>query len=266
MASATVNSSKYFGIILLFIKIGPKLLSIFLKMLKSAKAVKVGLATASMASYTILFSWKFALAIMLLLFVHESGHVWAMKRIGMKTRGFYFIPFLGGAAIPDEAFPNRWSEVYVAIMGPIWGLWLSFAFAFVYVITLNPFFAAVAGWMAAINLFNLLPVNPLDGGRILKSIAFSIHSWVGIVFLALGLIATAFIAVWAGFLLFFFLLFAGIFEFMMEWRKRYRMDSLNWKTMIASVSLFLIVGGALFYITVALSHIPGADLAKNLLE
>lgn len=259
-------ATKRVGVITLGFKVGPKLVSIGTKLLKSAKVVKVGLAAASMASYTLLFSWKFALAIMLLLFVHESGHVWAMRRIGIKTKGFYFIPFIGGAAVAEQAFPNRWAEVYVAIMGPIWGLALSMGVGYLYVFTEKPIFAAIAGWMAAINLFNLLPVNPLDGGRILKSITFSIHSWVGLVFLVIGLIAAAFLAFWVGFTLFFLLLFAGGIELIGEWKRRYVMQALNWKTMIASIALYLIVAGALFWTAHALSHVPGADIAKQLLQ
>ena len=120
---------------------------------------------------------------MLLLIVHESGHVWAMKKSGMKTKGIYFIPLLGGMAVTDEMFPDRKTEAFVAIMGPIWGLALSVMALGLWYLSGWPHFAVAAAWMATVNLFNLLPINPLDGGRILKSITFSVSSYLGIIFL-----------------------------------------------------------------------------------
>jgi Zn-dependent protease len=206
------------GVFALFFKFGPKLLSLFAKLFKCLKLGKVGLAAGSMASYAFLFSWEFALMIMFMLFVHEYGHIWAMKREGMRTKGIYFIPFLGAAAVTDEAFPSRKSEVFVAIMGPIWGLVLSAIVAVIYFITQNPLFAAAASWMAMVNLFNLLPINPLDGGRIVKSVAFSVHSWLGLIFLVLGTIALGAMIIYFKMFLFVLLLIVGTIELLLEWR------------------------------------------------
>src|SRR3989344_346902 len=118
-----------YGLLVLLGKLLPKFISLLVKaipkLLKAGKVVQVGSAVASVGAWSLVFSWQFALLIMLLLVVHESGHVWAMKRVGMKTKGIFFIPFLGAAAVSEEMFPSRKAEVYVAIMGPIWGLVLS---------------------------------------------------------------------------------------------------------------------------------------------
>src|SRR5438128_2372063 len=124
--------------IVLAMKLGPKLLSVAAKILKSITAVKGALAAASFATYSIFTTWQFALTIMFMLFVHESGHVWAMRRCGVKTKGFYFLPFVGGAAVADSDFPSRKAEVYIAIMGPIWGLILSALVGLMYVVTGEP--------------------------------------------------------------------------------------------------------------------------------
>jgi hypothetical protein len=84
-------------------------------------------------------------------------------------------------------------------------------------VTKDTFFAASAGFMAMVNLFNLLPINPLDGGRIVKSITFSINSKFGIVFLAVGIIVSIVIMFWAKMVLFFILLVIGIIEFASEY-------------------------------------------------
>ncbi len=247
------------GFWLLMLKLAPKLF-------KSVKVIKVALALTTAATYSYMYTWKFALAIMITLAVHESGHVWAMKRLGLRTKGFYFIPFIGGAAISDDAFPGRWAEVYIALMGPVWGLLLAIASGFIYALTNNPMFAAVAGWMAVINLFNLLPINPLDGGRVFKSIAFSVHSWIGLIFLFIGLIATGFLAYFVGFGIFLLLLLAGLGEMIVEYRNRKRLPPMNSGLIFASIAWYFVVAGALLSIVHAVSHIPGADIAKQLLQ
>lgn len=230
MFKSHASKPPYVGLIVLAVKLFPKFISplvkIIPKLLKGGKAFQVGSAGVSMGAWSLLLSWQFALLIMLLLVVHESGHVWAMKRSGMKTKGIYFIPFLGGAAVAEDMFPSRRTEVFVAIMGPIWGLALSVVALSLWFALDWPHFAAAAAWMATVNLFNLLPINPLDGGRIFKSVVFSINSWLGLAFLALGLAATGYLIVRLHLWLFIILLALGAVEFGWEWvahkRKRGR--------------------------------------------
>jgi hypothetical protein len=77
-------------------------------------------------------------------------------------------------------------------------------------------FAAGAAWMAMINLFNLLPINPLDGGRVMKSIAFSIHSWFGYVFMIIGIIASIFLAIYAHIWIFILVVILSSLELVVE--------------------------------------------------
>lgn len=208
------------GLIALFAKLGGKLFSLLAKLVKAIKVGKAGFAGATLASYSYMYTWKFALLIMFMLFIHESGHIWAMKRCGLKTKGIYFIPFVGGAAVSEDQFPSRGAEVFIALMGPIWGLGLSLLTGLLYLATDNPTFAAAASWMAMINLFNLLPINPLDGGRIMKSIAFSLHSRAGLIFMIIGIGAAAYLAVIAGLGLFLLLLLVGSIELSIEYQRR----------------------------------------------
>lgn len=205
-------------IITLATKILSKLLPVLIKFAKVLKVGKIGLVGASFASYAYLFTWQFAIMILLLLFVHESGHIWAMKRCGMKTKGIYFIPFLGAAAVANEEFPSRGAEAYIAIMGPIWGFFLSILVGAIYFITDNALFAAAAGWMAMVNLFNLLPINPLDGGRIVKSITFSISSKLGFIFLSVGTIIMVIFMLYTKLILFVILIFVSMLELFFEYK------------------------------------------------
>lgn len=205
------------GIPTLAIKLGSKLVSIGIKFVKVTKVGKIGLAMGSMASYAYLFTWQFAVMVMISLFFHEYGHIFAMKRCGLKMKGIYFIPFFGAAAVSEETFKTRRNEIYIAIMGPIWGLGLSIVTLLGYYVTGNALYAAAAGWMAMVNLFNLLPINPLDGGRIMKSITFSIDSKIGLIFLAIGIIVSGILVIWAKLILFSILLVVACIELAFEY-------------------------------------------------
>ena len=252
------------GIVALAVKIGPKVLTVAVKLAKTAKIGKMGLAAGSMAAYAYLFTWQFAVIIMVSLFFHELGHIWAMKRCGLKTKGIYFIPFLGAAAVSEEMFKTRRDEVYVAIMGPIWGFALAVGTALVYVFTGNTFFAAAAGWMAMINLFNLLPISPLDGGRIMKSIAFSINSKMGFIFLVIGIIISMILTVWAGMILFVFLLFIGSLELFFEYREYEVRPSMTYRGVVISAIAYVLIIAVLWALMSYTSHIPEVDMARQL--
>ncbi|MGF1696357.1 site-2 protease family protein [Vibrio lamellibrachiae] len=197
------------------------LVSLGMKALKSAKLIKVVLASASLAAYSWLFSFQFALALIACLVFHEYGHVKAMKYFGMKTKGIYLVPFLGGLALSDEKINTRWQDVVISIMGPFFGLILSIVLIIAYWVTGNMFFAGLAVFNAFLNLFNLLPILPLDGGHILKSISFSMNSVAGIVLCAAGAIGGVVLSYSLGLTLFGFLLIMGTVEIVLEWKQRH---------------------------------------------
>ncbi len=197
------------------------LASLGFKLFKSAKVIKVVLAGASVAAYSWFFSLQFALALMACLVFHEYGHIRAMKYFGMKTKGIYLIPFIGGLALGDDKINTRWQDVVISIMGPSFGLFLSIVSLIVYELTGEVFFAGLAAFNALLNLFNLLPILPLDGGHILKSISFSMDSKIGIVACALGAGLGVFLSYQLGLALLGFLLLVGSIEIIAEWRLRH---------------------------------------------
>ncbi|HTM68865.1 MAG TPA: site-2 protease family protein [Candidatus Binatia bacterium] len=219
-ATATTAAPKRkYGILALLAKLGGKFLALLAKLLKTLKVGKVVLAGASFGAYALLFSWKFALVLIASLVFHEMGHLWAMHRYGLKTKGIYLIPLLGAAAVSEEAFPSRKAETVIALMGPLWGFGLALGVFGLYGLTHEPLFAALAGWMAMLNLFNLLPVNPLDGGRVMKSIAYSISSRLGVAFLACGILGGFVLAHYFNFGLVTFLTIFGAMELAGEVRR-----------------------------------------------
>ena len=250
----------YVGLWGLLFKLGIKVVSIF------AKFGKVGLAAVTFASYSYLFSWQFAAMLIVQLFIHEMGHVWAMKRYGMNVQGVYFIPFMGAAAVADDEFPSRKAEAVIAIMGPVWGFACAVATYLIYLATGNPIFAAGASFMALINLFNLLPINPLDGGRIFKSLAFSVHSYAGLLIMAIGILAGLYLSVKYGIYLFVIIISVGILELVLEFRNR------NQTVPMTVAEIFLVTIGYLGISTLFVAlmvhaeNIPGADIALEVLR
>ncbi|MCL2912430.1 site-2 protease family protein [Shewanella corallii] len=197
------------------------LASLGFKLLKSAKVIKVALAGASVAAYSWLFSFEFALALIACLMFHEYGHIRAMKYFGMKTKGIYLIPFMGGLALSDEKINTRWQDVVISIMGPTFGLFMSLLCMALYWLTGEIFFAGLATFNALLNLFNLLPILPLDGGHILKSISFSMNSVAGLLACVAGAAIGVFVSYTFGLALLGFLLLIGSLEIVFEWRTRH---------------------------------------------
>jgi Zn-dependent protease len=154
---------------------------------KALKTANLGWAAASGAAYAIVFPWQLAVALVVQLFVHEYGHVHAMRRTGMRVRGMYFIPFLGAVAVSEDAFTSRRQQAYVALSGPLWGSAIALVPVALWLWTGKPVFASIAAWWALINLFNLIPVSPLDGGRVLQALACSFSSILGVTLAVAGL-------------------------------------------------------------------------------
>lgn len=189
--------------------LGSKLFTIFIKIIKS---LKCALAVGTAVTYSFIFSWKFALLFMLGVGIHEMGHIFAMHRCGMKTKGIYFIPFIGGAAVSDGAFKSSKDEVFIALMGPLIGLLTVIPPLIVFWIFKDPLWAAAASWLALVNLFNLFPVNPLDGGRFVKGIAFSVNSKIGIFILGIGFAIAALFAIKTGMSILWLVILVGMLE------------------------------------------------------
>ena len=182
----------------------------------AVKAGKLLLALASFAAYAFLFTWKFAVIIVGMLVIHEYGHLRCMKHYGMRTRGIYLIPLLGAAAVAEDNFPSRRAEATIALAGPLTGAVLAAGTGVLYFATRNGAFAAAAAWMALINLFNLLPVVPLDGGRVVKSITCSIGSRTGLAAVIAGMLLGAVLAVTADLWIFVILIPLGLLDYLYD--------------------------------------------------
>lgn len=145
------------------------------------------LLALSIAVYWSVWNWRFALLIIVTIGYHEQSHINAMNWLGIKNKGWFAIPLLGGCAISIEEYKTEAENAFVSIMGPVGGLLMSAVGVGIYYLTHNPFWAAATFFVALINLFNLLPVNPLDGGQLVRSMTFSFGRKIGLAFLIVSM-------------------------------------------------------------------------------
>lgn len=151
------------------------------KILGIVSPLEIILFLAFFGLLSMMARWQFAAALLAGLFVHEMGHVVAMRAYGMRIKGVYFV-FPLGAVIPLVGTPpTRFSEAVIGLAGPAAGLLTAILAMAAYVVTHEPAFAGIAGIYAFFNLFNLVPARPLDGGRAASALAFSLGDTAGLV-------------------------------------------------------------------------------------
>lgn len=214
---------------------------VFLKLVKSAKFLKFALLLASLGALALNRPFEAACVILYAIFVHESGHVLAMKATGLKTSGMYFLPFLGAVAVSKEPARTRGQEWLIAIAGPAFGLLslvplLALAYA-----TGDGQWVGYAAIAAFINLFNLLPIGILDGGRIVQAIAFSIAGWLGIAAFGLGLALGAYVLMHRAGGVVSLVLVLSVFEFAAAWRRNRSnpIPHMRWPAVVGATAAYL---------------------------
>ena len=112
-----------------------------------------------------MFGWKWAVGVVASIYIHEMGHIAALRRFGIPSTAPMFIPGFG-AMIRSRYYPKDViADARVGLAGPIWGLGAAVASYLVYLATDLPAWGALAEVGAWINLFNLLPVWQLDGAH-----------------------------------------------------------------------------------------------------
>ena len=130
-----------------------------------------GSMLVSVAAYALIWGWKFAAGFVALLFIHEMGHYIQLRREGVKPSGMLFIPFLGAAVGARSLGGSALAEARVGLAGPILGSLGAAAIAIVGFAIDSDLLKALAFTGFFLNLFNLLPVTPLDGGRAMAALA-----------------------------------------------------------------------------------------------
>jgi Zn-dependent protease len=124
----------------------------------------------SVGAYAAIWGWRFGLGFVLLLLVHESGHALEARRQGLAVSAPVFIPFMGAAILLREMPRDAWREARVALAGPLVGSLAAGLCWWLASTSHSDLLLALAYIGFFINLFNLLPIVPLDGGRIVTAI------------------------------------------------------------------------------------------------
>jgi Zn-dependent protease len=134
----------------------------------------------SVAAYSFVFGWPFAAGFVVLLLVHEMGHVIQLRREGVRASAPMFIPFLGAVISARSLGENALAEARVGLAGPVLGSLGAAGCLIVWSLTGADIWRALGFTGLFLNLFNLLPVVPLDGGRAMAAMS----PWMWLVGLA----------------------------------------------------------------------------------
>jgi Zn-dependent protease len=233
---------------LLILKFGAKLKAVLLLLPKLKLFTTSASMLVSIGAYTLIWGWKFAIGFVLLILVHEMGHVLQARREGLDASAPLFIPFLGAAIALKELPKNAGVEARVGLAGPILGTLGTCVAVAIWQITGEELFQALAFVGFFLNLFNLAPVLPLDGGRAMAALT----PWMWIV--GYGLLIAATIA-FPNPIMILILIFGGM-ETYRRWKERknpaeQRFYEISGRTRAAV---------AITYIGLALALVAGMDL------
>ncbi len=179
---------------------------------KAKLLLTAGSALVSVAAYSLFWGWRFGIGLVVLIFVHELGHVIQLRRQGIAASAPTFIPFLGAVIASRSLGDDALAEAKVGLAGPVLGTVGAAACLAIGAATGSDFFLALAYVGFLINLFNLIPVVPLDGGRAMAAMAPAL--W----FAGFGVIVAATLAFHSPFMVL-IALFAG-FELWRRWQHR----------------------------------------------
>jgi Zn-dependent protease len=229
--------------------IGGGILAALLAILAKGKAILLllpklkllttsGTMLVSIAAYSLIWGWQFAVGFVILLFVHEMGHVIQLRREGIPASAPVFIPFMGAVVWGRILEGNALAEARVGLAGPVLG---SIGAAVCWAIGAgadSDLFRALAFVGFFLNLFNLAPVTPLDGGR--AAAAMSPWMWFA------GLFVVAVLAfLWPNPIIILILLL-GALDVHRRWKTRHEMGeyykvATRYRILVAAVYVGLIV-------------------------
>jgi Zn-dependent protease len=178
VAVVGVVIAKFFVKLKFFILPALKFLPILLK--------SGGTMLISIWAYALFFGWRFAVGFVLLMFVHECGHLIVARKFGLPVSAPVFIPFMGAFILLKDQPRNAWMEACVGIGGPMLGSLGALSCNSLGEIFNMPFLIALASTGYFLNLFNLMPVGFLDGGRTVTALSrwlwlpgFAMLLWFG---------------------------------------------------------------------------------------
>jgi Zn-dependent protease len=170
--SFTERAKKFFGpIAIAVIAFATKAKAILLLLPKIKVLSTSATMLVSIAAYSLIWGWAFAAGFVVLLLVHEMGHVIQLRREGIQASAPMFIPFMGAFVAAKSLGDDAGAEARVGLAGPVLGSLACLVPLAIWQATGNEYWQALAFVGFFLNLFNLLPVLPLDGGRAMAALS-----------------------------------------------------------------------------------------------
>ncbi len=169
----------------------------------SGNGVKVHILVSIITAWVSFYVYKnqfggigIALLIMFNIFFHELGHYLTAKYMNEETNGIYFVPYFGAVTLFNKNLKIK-SDAIISLMGPVFGVVISGVYLVLYVLSKNHILLSAGIISLFINLANLIPMVPLDGGHIflaiLKSFKSKIFKWLLFVPMLLGSLLFSFV-------------------------------------------------------------------------
>jgi tetratricopeptide (TPR) repeat protein len=156
-----------------------------------SRAWRIGIFLSSFVLFIVVYAHHFK-AIQLLIFImtlafHEAGHVTAMRIFGYRDTTMLFIPWFGALATGKKENSSLFEKVFISLAGPLPGLFLGILLTIIFPSS-NSFVRDVSVMLVFLNLFNLLPIYPLDGGQVVNLLIFSRRPYLTIFFQSIGVL------------------------------------------------------------------------------
>lgn len=243
---------KFGGLLIPLVLLATKAKGVLLAATKIKAVTTLGTMFISIAAYALAFGWSFAVGFVLLIFVHEMGHVIQLRREGVEASAPVFIPFVGAVIAVKSLGKDAAAEARVGLAGPILGTAGTLIPLAVWLATGSDLWRALTYVGFFINLINLLPVLPLDGGRAMAVLGPKI--WIAGI-----LVAVAAAVIFLGPIMLLFVLLLGGPELYYRFKNRHSEESREFhsvqtRTKVAvaavylSLTVLLIVGTAETYV------------------
>ncbi len=139
---------------------------------------------------------SFIYVLLVVLFIHEMGHFIAMKAFNYQDVKMFFIPLMGAMVTGQKRQISQVQQSIILLAGPVPGLIIGLVMLYLAGRWDDNTMSVTASMFLFINGFNLLPITPMDGGRLIGTLFFSSKDIVQMIFMAISAIAMAVIAVY----------------------------------------------------------------------
>ena len=234
------------------IALGAKFKFILLAIAKFKVFTTAASMIVSVGAYALLGGWWFGVGLVGLIFVHEIGHVLELRRQGVPASAPLFIPFLGAVVGMKQLPDNAWKEAQVALAGPLLGTLGAVGVWIAGEALDSRFLIAMAFVGFLLNLFNLLPVVPLDGGRAVAAL----HPALWLV----GLVGLGVLTYFSPNPILLIVLVIGGFELWQRWQSRHSPEGRTYYRVRPwqRVAVAVVYLGLAAFLAVAMSatHVP----------